>query len=90
MREPESNKVQSHRAEWSPSVRKCVCRHYGERLYSDLVAEADAAFAEMRCSVGGVDEVSTAAGTLDEASLLSFDRALRQVRKEHILQWALA
>ena len=63
------------------AVCQCVCRHYGERLYADLVAEADDAFADMRNSVCGGGAV--AAGTLDEASLLSFDHALRQVRQEH-------
>ena len=60
------------------AVYKCVCRHHSERLYSDLISEADAAFAEMAFDIH--DSINLDQETLvGETALCHFDRALRQV-----------
>jgi len=59
------------------AVYKCVCRHHSERLYSDLISEADAAFAEMAFDIH--DSINLDQETLvGETALCHFDRALRQ------------
>ena len=66
------------------AVYKCVCRQYSERLYADLTAAVEAAFADMADAVGRA--LATSAGDGNSGSglnggreaVLEFNRALCQ------------